>query len=217
MQLISDIQKQLEALYQIELGFMANDYLVSKNQARQLLNLSNRCETIGREYLFVSHSNDVLEIALFLDPKLLQNLETNSPYQSLNQKNLDDFCILIEGISHFVYTLTKAKKNHSITELELELQAEVDKYFLLLSFLRSDDNPLIAGDLFGTLFDKFQIMQDISQVAHDRYLSAFQLAARYCYRLQKKIRNPQDLIDITKELRHFYHLNQQQKIDVILQ
>src|SRR5262249_42528562 len=45
--------------------------------------------------------------------------------------DLDAVCQLIEGVSHFVYVADRARRGLPATHLELELQAEIDKYVLL--------------------------------------------------------------------------------------
>ena len=41
--------------------------------------------------------------------------------------DLDPLCQIIEGVSHFVYLAERARVDREATQLELELQAEVDK------------------------------------------------------------------------------------------
>ena len=48
------------------------------------------------------------------------------------ESDLDSVCQLIEGVSHFVYVADRARRNLPATQLELELQAEIDKYVLLV-------------------------------------------------------------------------------------
>ena len=45
--------------------------------------------------------------------------------------DLDPLCQIIEGVSHFVYLADRARVDREATQLELEMQAEVDKYVVL--------------------------------------------------------------------------------------
>ncbi len=52
---------------------------------------------------------------------------------------LDPLCQIIEGVSHFVYLTERAQAEQSTTHLELEIQAEVDKYVVLAASVRDLD------------------------------------------------------------------------------
>jgi hypothetical protein len=52
---------------------------------------------------------------------------------------LDTFCQVIEGVSHFVYVVERARTGRAATHLELELQAEVDKWVVLAASLGTLD------------------------------------------------------------------------------
>ena len=89
-------------------------------------------------------------------------------------RGLDAFCAAVEGVSHFVYlTFAGSQQRRSVSRIELELQAEVDKYLLLRSALG------LAGDLIGTLFERFTLLPHLSRHERERYLLANQHAKRY--------------------------------------
>ena len=46
----------------------------------------------------------------------------------LDADNLEDFWTAFEGVSHFTYYAWNAQREKRVTLLEMELQAEVDKY-----------------------------------------------------------------------------------------
>jgi len=145
----------------------------------------------------------------------MTNLKKHNPFVSLNDSNLSDFCILIEGVSHFVYYLWKAYQERSITQLELELQAEIDKFLMLLFYLRSDQYPAFPQQLFEALFDDFKLVDALSKESQDRYLTASSLASKYCHRLQMKCTKQEHLKTVIEEIRNFYNFSQEQKINFI--
>ena len=66
---------------------------------------------------------------------MLGRLDSADPLNSLEASQLDDLWKVLEGISHFNYLVLRAADDRSVTLLELELQAEVDKFvgtYLLL-------------------------------------------------------------------------------------
>lgn len=214
MELIEIIQKQIEALYGIRIGESATDYLIGTEELQALIP-PKQADILAKELFLVNPNptDDTVEVALFLDPVLQQNLQTHNPMESLSTANISDFCTLIEGVSHFVYYLHKASLEFEITELELELQAEIDK-FLLLAFLTKADQQE-SQYILDLLFEGYDLHQNLSLEQMERYHTASELARKYCFYISKQLR-VSNIMDAVKELRLFYPLSQEQKIRHIL-
>src|SRR5215472_3890111 len=121
------VQRLLERLYQID-RLADVDGFVRPAGAGQ------------REALLVRDAGDgTLELALHLPV-----LHGHGP--------LDPLCQIIEGVSHFVYLADRARAEREATQLELELQAEVDKFIVLAASMPSLDERSSAV-LRGRLFD----------------------------------------------------------------
>ena len=208
------VQHQLESLYGIGLPQRVEDYLIGKKEAEGYL--TQQYGKMPKELFLVRKSEESsVEVALFLDMQLLSNLKKNNPFISLNDRNFADFCILIEGVSHFVYFLWKAHHDVPITQLEMELQAEIDKFLMLFFYLRSDNAPEFPQKLLEALFEDFRLIDKLSEESEGRYLTASSLASRYCYNLQKKFRSLNDenqIRQMLEEIRQFYNLSQEDKI-----
>lgn len=216
MVLINKVQNQLEKIYGIKLDQRACEYLINQEEARNYLKVPTQ-HKIPKELFFVRKpEEDTVEIALFLDVNLIKNLQENDPYQALNHKNLSDFCILIEGISHFVYFLWKAGQNKSITQLEMELQAEIDKFIMLFFYLQSDHTPQAVWQLFESLFENFKLFENLSKESKERYVTASHLASRFCYNFKKHHEATKKIDSLVDELRQFYNFSQQEKIQYIM-
>lgn len=213
--LISNIQNQLESLYGICLTQRVEDYLINREEIFNYIPKKKNTK-IPKELFLVRRKNgSLIEVALFLDSKLIQNLKENDPYASLNKKNLSDFCIMIEGVSHFVYFLWKTYNDRPITQLEMELQAEIDKFLMLFFYLRSAEEPVFQPEMFEILFEDFNTHKNLSGEAKERYLTASSLASRYCHSFQKRFKNSEDIKSIIDEIRQFYNFSQEQKIQHI--
>lgn len=213
--LISNIQNQLESLYGICLTQRVEDYLINKKEIFNYISKKKNTKIPKELFLVRRQNGSLIEIALFLDSKLIHNLEKNDPYASLTKKNLSDFCILIEGVSHFVYFLWKTYRDRPITQLEMELQAEIDKFLMLFFYLRSAEEAVFQPEMFKILFEDFNIHKDLSGEAKERYLTASSLASRYCYSFQKRFRDSENIKNIVDEIRQFYNFSQEQKIQYI--
>lgn len=215
-EILDRIQNQLENLYGIDVSQRVQDFLIEKHQA--LGHLDEVAGDIPRELFFVRQpENGIVEVALFLDGSLLRNLKNNNPFDTINEKNLSDFCTVIEGISHFVYYLWKAQKNHSVTQLELELQAEIDKFFMLYFYLQTNDQEDYSDQIFECLFDNFRLFDGLNDEKMERYRMASSLAARYCHAMKTRYRKTAEINSLIRELRHFYQMTQAEKIRLIPQ
>jgi hypothetical protein len=122
-------------------------------------------------------------------------------------------CKVIEGISHFNFIVWSAKQDRPVTLLELEMQAEVDK-FVGTWFLALDQNDYeFANCLHRWLFDEVSYNPNLRREQHERYRAANDYAARFCHGISKRLdRESASGLD---ELRLFYRLSQQAKISHI--
>src|SRR6185312_2132304 len=103
-----------------------------------------------REQLLVCEGDGEMSIALFVDPAAIANLVRHDPGNRLGDHNLGDFLLAIEGVSHFIYAILCARTERPVTQLELELQAEVDKYVTCL--LVTEPEPRVSRELRERLF-----------------------------------------------------------------
>ena len=97
------------------------------------------------ERLLVLESDDQLDISLFIDESVLHALREQDPYTCLDRDNLEPFMIALEGVSHFNYVVWNAERRRQITQLELELQAEVDKFVTAMIRLDEQGADVDAG------------------------------------------------------------------------
>ena len=121
----------------------------------------------------------------------------------------DDWLQLAEGVSHFVYVANRARQELPATQLELELQAEVDKFVLLvLEHVPYDRTEAI--EVHSRLFERVRYLHAAGTELGDRYRIANDLAARYVRRLVGRGH------DFTHaELRRFYRAGQAEKIRLV--
>ena len=101
-----------------------------------------------------------------------------------------------------------------MTLLELELQAEVDK-FITTAVLLNEQQGRLPKQLHGWLFDLPQFAEHLSPEQQQRYYDANRLAGRYCLDLYQRLRRGASMEELTPELRDFYRATQLNKIDRI--
>lgn len=182
--LATRIQKGLERLYQLERVVDVEHYIA--------------VEDTGRETLWVRETEEGLELALRIP--------------ALQGESLDALCQIIEGVSHFVYIADRAAREQSTTQLELELQAEVDKY-VVLSSARPDLDTVQRASLRRSLYEETAYVDEADTEAGQRYRIANQAAHRFVRRLEQKyMATQQDLPSLRQALREFYQMGLEDKL-----
>ena len=127
-----------------------------------------------REALLVHHDGEVTNLALFLSHAVRTGAESFLRSLAEGQVgDLDAFCAALEGVSHFVY-FTFAGDARPVSRLELELQAEIDKFLMLGGVLKLAGAPLVEA-----LFDRFTLLDTLESGCRERYLVANRAARRY--------------------------------------
>ncbi len=164
------------------------------------------------ESLFIRETADGLDLSLYLDITTLQQLKNDNPFICLHQGNLTAFCLAVEGISHFVYLIWSAIHQRTVSQLELELQAEVDKYILCASIFASQTNGTLPDNLCELLFAGISFSQNLTVEQQRRYQLANQYAGQYCHNLHFRMINYGESHLVTKEIRRFYRLWHEHKV-----
>ena len=212
--LLGNLQKQLSAFYETPVEHCVTDFLVT--DARLAAALAADCSAPGnRERLLLRQSGDCLDVSLYIDQGILTALADENPYEQLTSNNLNDFLIALEGVSHFNYVLWNAVYEKSVTQLELELQAEVDK-FVTATMLLVDQGASRALESFHhALFSNVSFDCNLSAQEETRYREANHYAAKYCDRLSRRFPHRHREPSFINELRRFYRMPQNDKIKCI--
>lgn len=208
----NDLQRLLASLYQLEHGFAVEDFLVTDAATAGALTppgVRRRLE----ERLLVHHDGKEVALALYLDDALLERLKSSNPLQELDDEDLQDFWTAVEGVSHFNYLVFNAVADREVTLLELELQAEVDKFVSTVLLAREQGRRAIASRLHHLLFERMSLDAELEGEERERYRLANDYAGRYCRRIGARLHDAGE--EIMAELRRFYRFSQRQKISHI--
>ncbi len=202
------LQGGLEQLYRVVTGLPVEAFLID-DAARATLGLARA----PREQLVVVESDDGVDVGLFVDGAVLANLAAYDPGSGLDDRNLPAFLYALEGVSHFVYAAVCAQGARTVSALELELQAEVDKYVTCL--LAGDAGPGASAAWRARLFEQHSYEPDLDADERDRYRVANDNARRYAAALERRFVARRAIVDMFAELRRFYRLPLAGKLDVI--
>lgn len=204
------LQRGLEEMYRVETGFAVGDFVIDEAARDEIAPAR-----AAREQLLIAEDGGELSIALFVCPAALANLACRDPSRRLDDDNLGDFLLALEGVSHFVYAIVCAHGDRMVSALELELQAEVDKYVTCV--LLGDADPVDSPRWRRRLFDQFDYEPDLDADERDRYRVANENARRYAGSLERRFVDARRVPEMLAELRRFYRLSLAGKLAHIAQ
>jgi hypothetical protein len=210
--MLAKLQQQLNDTYQTDPGYDVRDFLITDQRLAKVISGENKLTNSG-ETLLIYQDDEGLSLSLYLEQEILSRLESMGPQRVLRAGRLDDLCKVIEGLSHFNYVVWCATRDRSVSLLELELQAEVDKFVSTMQLaIDHGDNEMLNG-LHGRIFENARFNCDLDDDQLERYRAATEYAARFCRGLRSQlIRNGDDVLP---ELRRFYRLPLRDKISHI--
>jgi len=157
---VGDLQERLAALYRLEHGLAVEDFLVTDAATAGALTPEGARGHLD-ERLLVRHDGDEVSLALYLDDALLERLRERNPLAELDDEGLADFWTAVEGISHFNYVVHNASARREVTLLELELQAEVDKFVSTMLLAREQGRRAVASRLHHLLFEGMSLDSEL--------------------------------------------------------
>ena len=211
--LLRELQALLAGLYDAPAEHDVHDFLITDAaHAAALQGAAGAPET--DEQLLVAEGAEGLELSLYVDRAVLERLGERCPLRELTDGNLADYCTALEGVSHFHYLVWNAVRSRAVSLLDLELQAEVDKYASALRLLLAQRDGRFPGELFGRLFDRVSFLPALAPEQRLRYEEAHRCAARFCRRLEERFLRPRRARPeaLVEELRKFYRLGGHAKL-----
>ncbi len=210
--MLSRLQQQLNDIYQVGGGYDVRDFLITDPRLAQCIG-DGAMLTDSRETLLIAEDDQGLALSLYLDSAVLERLESADPLSQLRTELLDDLWQVLEGVSHFNCVVWKASQDRAVSLLELELQAEIDKFVstMLLALTQGENDML--NRLHGWLFDEVSFHDELDGEQVDRYRAANEYAARFCHALRRRLIADDE--QALTELRRFYRLPMTDKISHI--
>lgn len=187
--MISLIQRHLEAIYDIEAPDI-REFLVDAEAVRAVLGEGARP---AREWVLVRQADEDVDIGVYLDADDVRAVESRTPAEAVRDV-LPAWCAVTEGVSHFLLLVRRAAREEPVSLLELETQAEVDKFVTARLHVGPDRT------LRQRLFRDATLAEGLAPEERERYREAGRLADRYCERLERQ----RDVSTLLAELRTFY-------------
>jgi hypothetical protein len=212
--ILRQLQQLIGGIYDVSVAHDVYDFLVTN---RNQLPPAARDSTSDEE-LIVAEGPDSVGVSLYLDPDLLARLQESNPLVKLNQENVADYWTALEGVSHFVYFAWNAGHDKPVTLLELELQAEIDKYVASYLLLRKQYPERFPAELLHILFERTRIDPLLAKGRESLYREATRHAERFCRALAGSLNRSSGMAGsplgsgVLAELRRFYRLTDARKV-----
>jgi hypothetical protein len=217
--ILKRLQNLIGGIYDVSVSHDVYDFLVTD---RRRLPAGARGSGPTDEELIVAQPEEgtagELAMSLYLDPALLERLKRADPIESLHDGNVADYWTALEGVSHFLYLAWNAGHDKPVSLLELEMQAEVDKYVASYWLMRRQFPERFPAELWRLLFERTRVDPRLAAGREDLYREATRYAQRFCRRLERllrastlrgtRARSP----EILAELRRFYRLTNARKV-----
>jgi hypothetical protein len=201
------LQSLLGRLYDLEVDYDVYDFLITDRRSLGGVAPGND-QRAPEEELLLAETADGAGVALYIDPRVLERLSEADPLGALTETNLADYCTALEGVSHFVYSTFRLTRDAPMSLLELETQAEVDKYATTVFLLAHQQGGAYPAQVHARLFDRVGFDSRLEPQAYDRYRTAHRCAANFCRRLESRFvsRGKAQVEALVRELRRFYRL-----------
>ena len=168
------------------------------------------------EALLVLDGGEELHVALFLDDGVLAQLAIPAAAPWTHQR-LSGFCAAAEGVSHFLYLAHRAQQGGRVSQLELEAQAELDKYLSVLLQLWAVGRQRASPGLRHRLFQRASLREGLSAPERDRYRLASALASACARALEARYVLTGRLEALLREVRRLYRLSGGEKLSALAQ
>jgi len=210
--LLTALQELIGGIYDVRIAHDVYDFLVTD---RARLPEAARGGSAEEELLVAaSGDGDGLALSLYLDAALLERLAREDPFTRLHAGNVADCLTALEGVSHFLYLAWNAGHDRPVSLIELETQAEIDKYVASHVLLTRQAPGHFPLELRHVLFERARPDPRLPGARAQLYREASRLAARFCARLEGALAGAQAGMadrEVLAQLRRFYRLSHAHK------
>jgi hypothetical protein len=207
---IEFLQEELESIYGVRAPRVI-DHLLDRERAAAAAG-----EPRAPEALLVRESDGELELGLFLDDAVVRAAHAADPHDPRQMLTAPSFlphlAYAAEGVSHFVYLATRAASDRPVSLLELEVQAEVDKFALLVLHLWRRGLRRASPELRRCLFERVRYHAHLDGAELERYRLANRLGGGYARWLEGRYVLGANAEGLLRELRLSYRLGGGEKL-----
>jgi hypothetical protein len=181
--MLHHLQQLLASIYDTPRDADVRDFLFTQRSGLPRA----RRDVAQDEEVIVIEDDDGATIGVYVDEAVLARLAAHSPLHALDGSNVADLWTALEGVSHFAYLAFNLGHDRPVSRLELELQAEIDKYVATFWLLRTQHPRHVPRELHPLLFQRARVLPGLDATAQRLYRRANRYAARFCARLSGEL------------------------------
>lgn len=194
------VQQQLQAIYRVDAPDVRR-FLVDDAQLDEVVGADRRP---ADELVLVRETEDGLDLAVWIAEAHRVQLAAAGHIAGAIEAAFPALCAAIEGVSHFLMLIERARRGEPVRLLELEAQAEVDKF--VCARLHA---PARSQEWRARLFRDAELQDGLPPHERDRYVEAGRLAEGLCAHLD---RHPHDQARL-RDLRGFWRASGHQRME----
>jgi len=192
--LFSQIQRLFERTY-AQVGINLEDCLIDRQRSAQLSRLAGASarELSELARTFLRCADDRLYVGIYYSRWLIEQLERHDPRAGLSDHNIRSLIVFVEELNHALHAALNFKSGRREIDSEafarnLELQAQVDTYLVLLlfvAFFRKTQRVSLTDRrwLRFHLFERNNPKAFQCETLRGRYMETGELAASYTHYL----------------------------------
>jgi hypothetical protein len=220
--LFSEIQRLLERTYS-SVGVNLEECLIDRRRCSQLSVLAGAqaAELSMLARTFLRATDGRLRVGIYYSSWLIEQLEKHDPRSGLSDANISALIAFVEEINHALHAALKFQRGEVPTRDEayarnLELQAQVDTYLVLLLFVAFFRRPgkITRADRRWLRFHMFESRHNRS--FRDRTISARYVETTYLARSYTRYLESLAASRRVEEIRLFHALEYDRKRERIL-
>jgi hypothetical protein len=142
--------------------------------------------TKAQNTLLISETGDHADIAICLMESLLNRFQSLRLPQDFTLEVQPALSVIVEELSHFNFYCVNASHGREISGLDMELQAEIDKFSFALDCLHEQNLKGFEDQLFEMHFGQLRLGEWVKPEEQERYVVAHSIARAFCRELLRQ-------------------------------
>jgi hypothetical protein len=221
---VRKIDRALKDLYRLDAKYNAEEFLIKKpyvshvSRGIYLDKMAANAALQGALFIRPGRPASEISLGIYLSEGVRRNLLSfrRWPKSGWSWEQVDAFSVAAEEVSHFQYLVFHASAGRGVSQLELELQGEIDKflltYFAVMAGRQFDEK--IFGSLFEQFFFRFHLAANLSEEQRARYIQANNFAKHFIRRCEGYLARPGGHERVLRLLRRFYRMSAHEKMSL---
>ncbi len=220
-QVVIKIDRAIKQLYNLDVSHRAENFIIEPNSAKSrtipVEAASGQQAAVIVKFTAKDPSN--VDLGIYFGDQIkadISRMESIEPAQWPHQE-LNALSVVAEEISHFHYLVDRFQAEQRVTQLELELQGEIDKFLLIFYLVQQTmgESRQLFETIFEQVFYRFTWAGNLSDEQKQRYVQANEQARQFVKNFGDTMWGRRSQEQCLEYLRHFYRLSQTEKLGFI--